>query len=84
MDPLPTQMPQDMKDFITYMKDREHNRYSFFDGGQIMYNFLIGGKVLLWSGHLGGYEGIMKKLEPKPDVAICYPTIPTLPKTFPG
>ncbi|GME56076.1 hypothetical protein K469DRAFT_693043 [Neofusicoccum parvum] len=26
--------------------------------------------VLLWNGHLGGYEGIMRSIKPKPDVAI--------------
>ncbi|KAF1808152.1 hypothetical protein P152DRAFT_469148 [Eremomyces bilateralis CBS 781.70] len=67
MDLVPPQMHQDMKDFVTYMKDRDMNRYSFFDGGQIMYNFLIDGKALLWNGHLGGYEGILKE---EPDFAV--------------
>jgi hypothetical protein len=70
LNPLPSTLPQEMKEFASYMQDRESNRYSFYDGGQIMYNFLIGGKALLWNGHLGGYGGILKCLEPKPDIAI--------------
>lgn len=52
------------------MKDREACRYSFFDGSQLTFNFLLGTRVLLWSGHLGSYDGILKGLEPKPDAAI--------------
>ena len=70
MPQLPPQMPADMRTFIEFMRDRAANKYSFFDGGQIMFNFLIGSKTLLWSAHLGGYEGILKELEPKPDVAV--------------
>lgn len=66
----PPMMPDSMKTFITYLKDKDAHKYSFFDGGQIMYNLLIGNKVLLWNGHLGGYEGIMNGLEPKPDFAV--------------
>ncbi|CAK7215958.1 hypothetical protein SBRCBS47491_002668 [Sporothrix bragantina] len=70
LDPLPPIMPDDMKAFVTYMKDRETNKYSYFDGGQLMYNFLVGAKTLLWNGHLGGYGGLLQGLEPKPDVAV--------------
>jgi hypothetical protein len=70
LDPLPPGMPEEMKIFVQYMRDRDANRYSFFDGGQMMYNFVIDGKALLWNGHLGGYEGILESLKPKPDVAI--------------
>ena len=35
-----------------------------------MVNLIIGDKALLWNAHLGAYEGIMKSLDPKPDVAI--------------
>jgi hypothetical protein len=71
MPSLPPQIPGDMRVFLEYMRDREGNRYSYFDGGQIMFNFLLGNKkTLLWSAHLGGYEGILKGLEPKPDVAV--------------
>ncbi|KAH8660861.1 hypothetical protein BGZ60DRAFT_517589 [Tricladium varicosporioides] len=70
MPSLPPQMPEDMKIFIRYLGGKEQNRCSPFDGGQIMYNFLLGTKVLVWNGHLGGYEGILRSLVPKPDVAI--------------
>lgn len=70
MPQFPPQMPDDVKSFFTWMKDRENNRYSYFDGGQIMYNFLFGNKVMLWNGHTGAYDGIMKGLEPKPDIAL--------------
>lgn len=64
------QLPQVPPMLPEYMKDHDTNKYSNFDGGQIMYNFLIGSKTLLWSGHLGCYEGILKGLETAPDVAI--------------
>lgn len=72
---LPPQLPADFGAFLPYMRDRERHRYSFYDGGQLMYNFLLdtaggAGPALLWHGHLGCYEGIMKGVEPKPDVAI--------------
>lgn len=73
---LPSHLPEDLRDsFLPYMKDREKHQYSFYDGGQLMYNFLLdkeggAGPTLLWHGHLGCYEGIMKMVEPKPDVAI--------------
>jgi hypothetical protein len=70
VDPIPPQMHLETKEFIAYMKDRELNRYSFFDGGQMMYNFLIDSRALLWDGHLGAYEGIMRSLEPKPNTAL--------------
>jgi hypothetical protein len=51
------------------MKQREQHSYSFYDGGQLAY--LIGKKkTLFWNGHLGGFEGIPKLLEPKLDVAM--------------
>lgn len=73
---LPPHLPEDLRNsFLPYMKDRENHQYSFYDGGQLMYNFLLdkeggAGPTLLWHGHLGCYEGIMKMVEPKPDVAI--------------
>lgn len=62
--------PSNLTPAQSWLIDRERNRYSCFDGGQIMYNFLIGDKTLLWSAHLGGYEGILRDLQPQPDVAI--------------
>jgi hypothetical protein len=67
---LPPTLPENMKTLIEYLRDRDNHKYSEYDGGQIMYNFLIGSKTLLWSGHLGAYEGIMSTLEPKPDFAV--------------
>ncbi|CAK7220669.1 hypothetical protein SBRCBS47491_004267 [Sporothrix bragantina] len=67
---LPPQIPEAARPFFEYMKDTDNHRYSFFDGGQMLFNFLLGDKTLLWSGHLGAYEGIMRNLEPKPDIAI--------------
>lgn len=82
---LPSHLPEDFQTFLPYMNDRERNRYSFYDGGQLLFNFLLdknegekGGAAgsattattLLWHGHLGCYDGIMKTIEPKPDVAI--------------
>lgn len=44
---FPAEMPDEAKSFFTWMKDREYNRYSYIDGGQILYNFLFGSKVML-------------------------------------
>lgn len=61
-----------LQSFVEYLEDesKHHNLMSNFDGGQLMYNFIIDDKALLWSAHLGGYEGILRFLEPKPDVLI--------------
>ncbi|KAJ4172082.1 hypothetical protein NW754_007680 [Fusarium falciforme] len=49
----------------------ERHVFSHFDGGQLAFNFLIHpGKTLFWSAHMGAYEGVIKRLEPKPDIAI--------------
>ncbi|EXA30661.1 hypothetical protein FOVG_17995 [Fusarium oxysporum f. sp. pisi HDV247] len=56
--------------FIDYVDDRDKNRFSHYDGGQLMFNILTEGQVLLWSAHLGGYEGVLRDLTPRPDVAI--------------
>ncbi|KAH6684921.1 hypothetical protein F5X68DRAFT_233356 [Plectosphaerella plurivora] len=56
---------------IEYLDDTERHKYSAFDGGQLAFNFLIApGKTLFWNAHMGAYEGVIKDLEPKPDVAI--------------
>ena len=64
------QQSEGQRSFVEYVSDRKRNVFSHCDGGQLMYNFLVEGKALLWSAHLGGYEGILKDLKPKPDVAI--------------
>lgn len=74
-DSYPPHLPEELRTFLPYMNEREKYKYSFYDGGQLMYNFLLdkeggAGPTLLWHGHLGCYDGIMKTIEPKPDVAI--------------
>lgn len=67
----PEQMNDGMKSFGDYIGDRKNNVFSHYDGGQLAYNFLVGpGQTVFWNGHLGGYEGIIKSIEPTPDVAI--------------
>lgn len=57
--------------FIEYVNDRKRNVFSHSDGGQLMFNFIMGdNKALLWSAHLGGYDGILRDLQPKPSVVI--------------
>ncbi|KAJ4186450.1 hypothetical protein NW767_008763 [Fusarium falciforme] len=69
-------VPEEHKDpsiisMIEYVNDRERHVFSHFDGGQLAFNFLIHpGKTLFWSAHMGAYEGVIKRLEPKPDIAI--------------
>ena len=51
------------------------NKFSHCDGGQLMYNFRWGGDSLdehaiLWNAHLGAYDGVMRTLTPKPEIAI--------------
>ncbi|RKK30840.1 hypothetical protein BFJ69_g18815, partial [Fusarium oxysporum] len=53
---------QDTQAFIDYVDDRDKNRFSHYDGGQLMFNILTEGQVLLWSAHLGGYEGVLRDL----------------------
>lgn len=69
-------VPQDMMDegmrsFAAYVADRERHLFSHYDGGQLAFNFLIGpGKTLFWNAHMGAYEGVLRDIEPKPNVAI--------------
>ncbi|KAK0382685.1 hypothetical protein NLU13_9781 [Sarocladium strictum] len=74
LDELVPESHQDvgMKAFLSYTRNREAHVFSDHDGGQLMFNFYIveGEKGLLWSAHLGGYEGILRMLEPKPHIAI--------------
>lgn len=69
-------VPKELRDpgilsFIDYVSDRERHLFSHFDGGQLAFNFLIGnGQTLFWSAHMGAYEGVLRNMEPKPDVAI--------------
>lgn len=69
-------MPRDAMDagiqsFVDYIEGPARECMSHFDGGQLMFNFLLGEqKTLMWNGHLGGYDGILKAIEPKPNVLI--------------
>lgn len=69
-------LPEDEKNdgilsFVDYIKDRKINLFSDHDGGQLMYNIHISeGNTILWNAHLGGYEGIIRDLVPKPRLAI--------------
>ncbi|KAK7966932.1 uncharacterized protein PG986_001209 [Apiospora aurea] len=63
------------RSFIRYVEDRKRNVFSHCDGGQLMFNFLVptaagDTKALLWSAHLGGYEAVLRAMQPKPDTAI--------------
>lgn len=63
-------MDDGTRSFCDYVQDRQRNVFSHRDGGQLMFNFVIDGKALLWSAHMGAYEGIVKCIEPRPSVAI--------------
>lgn len=64
-------MDQGLQSFVDYIDGPAKKCMSHYDGGQITYNFLIGSnKTMMWSGHLGGYEGVLKTIEPKPNVLI--------------
>ncbi|KAI4723377.1 hypothetical protein E4T48_00573 [Aureobasidium sp. EXF-10727] len=63
-------LDQGEKSFVDYTSQRRRNIMSNFDGGQMMFSFLIGDKTLLWCAHLGAYRGILEHLNPKPDVLI--------------
>lgn len=62
----PEHLDKGEKSFIAYVEDRQKNVMSNFDGGQIMFSFLINSKTLVWSAHLGAYRGVLEYLEPKP------------------
>jgi hypothetical protein len=64
------EMDEGMRSFAEYIGDRQTNIFSSCDGGQLMFNVIIGDKAVLWNAHLGAYDGIMRGMEPKPDVII--------------
>ncbi|THX49389.1 hypothetical protein D6D06_08572 [Aureobasidium pullulans] len=66
----PEHLDEGQRSFIDYVADRNLNVMSNFDGGQIMFSFLIGDKTVMWSAHLGAYRGVLEYLEPKPDILI--------------
>lgn len=64
-------MDGDLQTFVDWLRNKEINRFSGFDGGQLMYHFHVGpSQTLLVNSHLGGYEGILKSLLVRPTVAI--------------
>jgi hypothetical protein len=63
-------MDNGMRSFIDYIHDRKTNLFSHCDGGQLMFNIIINGSAILWNAHLGAYEGIVSRIEPKPKIAI--------------
>ncbi len=67
---VPPQLSDEMQTWVRWMKADPLNKCSFFDGGHLMYNIIVDSKALLWASQLGGYQGILKSLEPKPDALI--------------
>lgn len=66
-----TAMDAGLRSFVDYVAGPAKSCMSSFDGGQLAYNFLLGArKTLMWSAHLGAYEGVLRSLEPKPDMLI--------------
>ncbi|KAL2832204.1 hypothetical protein BJY01DRAFT_254023 [Aspergillus pseudoustus] len=63
-------LPAELRGFVDYIRDQERNRCSPVDGGQLMFNFLLGQRTLLWMAHLGGYEGVLRDMRPQPDTVI--------------
>ena len=69
-DQVPMPDRGDLQAMQQYLADPTHV-YSFFDGGQLMFNFELPGEgTVLFSSHLGGYERLLQSLTPRPDVAI--------------
>lgn len=63
-------MDEKMRCFADWAEDRKSNVMSDCDGGQLMFNILLGDSSILFNAHLGAYEGIVRSLEPKPDIAV--------------
>ena len=64
-------MDDGLRSFFDYINGPARECMSHFDGGQLMYNFLLGEqKTLMWSAHLGAYDGVLKRVVPKPNVLI--------------
>lgn len=66
----PEEIDDNIRSFIHYISDRQKNIMSFCDGGQLMFNVIIGTKAVLFNSHLGAYDGILQVVEPKPNVAV--------------
>ncbi|KAH7142872.1 hypothetical protein B0J13DRAFT_608135 [Dactylonectria estremocensis] len=59
-----------MGSFIDFISNRKRNIMSACDGGQLMFNVLVNDRAVLFNSHLGAYDGIMKVVEPRPDVTV--------------
>ncbi|KAF6802922.1 beta-lactamase domain protein [Colletotrichum sojae] len=67
----PEAMDEGTRSFVAYVEDRERHLFSHYDGGQLAFNLRVGpGKTVFWSTHMGAYDGVLRAMEPKPDVAI--------------
>ncbi|KAF6816038.1 beta-lactamase domain protein [Colletotrichum musicola] len=67
----PEAMDEGTRSFVAYVEDRERHLFSHYDGGQLAFNLRIGlGRTVFWSAHMGAYDGVLRAMEPKPDVAI--------------
>ncbi|KAM3065582.1 hypothetical protein ACMFMG_011294 [Clarireedia jacksonii] len=63
-------MDEKLLAFAEFMADRKQNVMSGFDGGQLLFNIVIGDKAVLINSHLGAYDGILQQITPRPDVAV--------------
>ncbi|GKT64408.1 beta-lactamase domain protein [Colletotrichum tofieldiae] len=63
-------MDDKLRAVADFMRDRQRNVMSGCDGGQLMFNVVIGDRVLLFNSHLGAYEGIMRMVDPRPQVVV--------------
>lgn len=73
---LSEHIPRDAMDagtrsFVDYIDSPKPKAMSHFDGGQLSFNFLFGpSQNVFWNGHLGAYDGIVRMVEPKPNILI--------------
>ncbi|OCT50239.1 beta-lactamase domain protein [Cladophialophora carrionii] len=67
----PDHMDEGLRAVADYFQERKSMPMSHCDGGQLLYNFLLGpDKVLLFNSHLGAYDGILNSITPKPNHVI--------------
>ncbi|PLB53996.1 hypothetical protein P170DRAFT_442180 [Aspergillus steynii IBT 23096] len=74
---IPTDaMDEKTSSFVNWMEDKKANVMSACDGGQLLFHVILGGgdggepRSIVFNAHLGAYEGIVKRIEPKPDIAV--------------
>jgi hypothetical protein len=67
-------MDEKTTSFTNWIEDKNRNVMSACDGGQLMFNIFLekGGKMvnILFNAHLGAYEGIVRSIQTKPDIAV--------------